>query len=135
MKLRIRGNSLRLRLSQNEVSRFALGETIAENTLFSADSSLSYSLFTTTQMTEIHADLTPQGISVKVPLELVKTWAHSNQISLTHKQVNGSMEDLFILIEKDFVCLKPRDNTHEDESDLFTNPNKSHGQCGHAETM
>ena len=37
-----------------------------------------------------------------------------------HKQALSNGKELFLLVEKDFVCL---DNTFEDQSDNYPNPN------------
>jgi len=59
-------------------------------------------------------------IIVSVPREEGMRWADSEQVSLEATLNNGEPEPLQVLIEKDFVCLKPR--AGEDESELFPNP-------------
>ena len=53
-----------------------------------------------------------------VPIEIANQWTDSEEISL-----EGNDGELRLLIEKDFVCLKPRKD--EDESDNFPHPNQN----------
>jgi hypothetical protein len=131
MKLRIRGNSLRLRLSRSEVAKLARGEAVRESTAFSAASRLEYAL-ESTDGASLAADLEGGAVRVGVPRGIAREWAASAEVSLKAEQRIGEGESLRILIEKDFTCLKPRANEQEDESDLFPNPNEVHGSCGGA---
>jgi hypothetical protein len=128
MKLRVRGNSLRLRLSRREVAQVARGEAVRETTAFSPVSRLEYVLETTDDR-ELGARFEDGLVRVGIPGSMAREWASSSMVSLKAEQPVGN-ESLRILIEKDFTCLKPREHESEDESDLFPNPNEAHGSCG-----
>ena len=130
MKLRIRGNSLRLRLSQSEVKRLQGGEVVMETVQFHADSQFVYGLKTQNQISAITAHFEGQQIWITVPEKQAIAWATTEKVEMLADQENGSEQKLKILIEKDFTCLKTRMNENEDEADLFANPNEAHGSCG-----
>jgi hypothetical protein len=130
MKLRIRGNSIRLRLGQSEVAQLAKDGRVSECIRFSAlpEGQLTYSLVTSPAEKEITARLAASEIKVTVPAGLAQGWANSEQVGLKHvQQIDGSAS-LAILIEKDFETLEPR--AGEDQSDSFTNPAQGK-HCNH----
>ena len=122
MKLRIRGNSIRLRLGESEVAQLVNGGFVSESIQFSAspESHLTYSVVTSPDIKEITARLADGEIKVTVPEGLGREWANSEQVGLKHSQQINSASSLSILIEKDFRCLDPRPG--EDQSDTFANP-------------
>ncbi|MBI1183473.1 hypothetical protein GC194_04345 [bacterium] len=126
MKLRIKGNSIRLRLTQSEVAQFAETEICFDRISFGS-TELVYQLHMA-EVESMKADLTNNTLSVEVPYESAEKWATSDEeVSLEHYQPLQNGEQLYILVEKDFACLKPRDN--EDESDNFPNPNADSETC------
>lgn len=119
MKLRIKGNSIRLRLTKTEVANFAKDGIISEQTQF-ATGTLTYVLFKDDKATELKASMQQTTITVHVPAHIAKHWTNTDDIGFQNNyQVNQSVS-LFLLVEKDFVCL---DNTIEDQSDNYPNPN------------
>jgi len=127
MKLRIRGNSLRLRLSQSEVQRIAEQGRVEEVIEFGLQphQRICYALQSDAQANDIYATFENSTITVHVPEQAVKTWAHSNQVGLQKDQFLSEEKSLKILIEKDFQCLTPRPG--EDESDNYPHPDASVG--------
>jgi len=125
MKIRIRGNSLRLRLVQAEVEQFAEQGVITEATTFPLGPSLHYAL----EMYDgavLTARLEDTRVRVLVPRAQAKAWATSNEVSLAgEEETPGGV--LKLLVEKDFVCINPQAVWQEDQSDNFPNPNTS---CG-----
>ncbi len=126
LKLRIRGNSLRLRLQQQEVQLLEEEGIVVEETCF-GEQSFRYSLVSDNTGNCIRAELESQSICIFVPSEKIKYWAKSDDISIFADQPTPK-KILKILIEKDFACIKPRTSAQwEDDSDAFPNPNPS---CG-----
>ncbi|MEO6488292.1 MAG: hypothetical protein ABIO04_00010 [Ferruginibacter sp.] len=121
MKLRIKGNSLRLRLSRTEVTKLSAIGYMEDHTIF-GDNILTYSLQTGHNSTVLSATLVKNKITVKIPASFVKDWADNNIVGFNNKQELTAKDSLFILVEKDFVCL---DETTEDQSDNYENPNKA----------
>lgn len=126
MKIRIQGNSIRLRLSQSEVATFSETGSVSDSIGFggSAGAVLTYAL-ETTSAPEMSATFEGGSIKVFVPSDLAHNWATMEQeIGIEHLQRFPSNEGaLRILVEKDFKCLADRPG--EDESDNFPNPNLS----------
>ncbi len=101
MKLRIRANSVRLRLSDDEVVRIGRGDSIVEQTRFSGGV-FAYRLEIGGD--EISARFTSGfGIEIKLPEQQAIGWATSSAVSL-HGAIEVDGETLSVLIEKD---LKP----------------------------
>jgi hypothetical protein len=122
MKLRIKGNSIRLRLGEREVARFASQGWVSESTQFAATpgSNLTYVVAISSEEERITAGFRDNTLTVKVPERLGRHWAESAVVSLKCEQKVGNEATLSILIEKDFHCLEPR--AGEDESDAYPNP-------------
>lgn len=130
MKLRIRGNSIRLRLGQSEVAQLVKDDCVFASIRFSAfpKDQLAYSVVTSLSEKEITAHLADSEIKVTVPEGLAQGWANSQQVGLKHVQQIGSEVGHTILIEKDFRPLEPRPD--EDQSDNFKNPSEGK-HCNH----
>ena len=126
MKLRIRGNALRLRLQRQEVQRLEQEGKVVEQTCF-GDDTFQYTLEADNTVTAIRADLETNLIRIRVPREQAMIWTQSDEVGLYNEQP-GKSGPLKILIEKDFACIKPRTSAQwEDDSDAFPNPNPT---CG-----
>lgn len=121
MKLRIRGDSLRLRLTQVEVAALAERGQVEESVAFGVGERLTYAI--ASGGSALAARLTPSRIEVTVPTDRVRSWAAGDDVALEGTQDAGEGRTLRILVEKDFACLTPR--PHEDDKDAFTNPNAS----------
>lgn len=121
MKLRVRGNSLRLRITRTELDNFASSGAIHDSVEFGDDAQLTYRLITDRQLKQPAADFSKGVISVRVPTDMVERWLQPDQVSLRGEQALGAGASLSILVEKDFACLAPREG--EDDSDAFPNPN------------
>lgn len=125
MKLRIKNNSIRLRLTQSEVRQFRETGSVEEIVEFGADAQLIYRL-AAAQTENIHAQFDAGKITVSVPAIPARNWTESSQIGLEDIQSIGASKTLKILIEKDFACLERADG--EDESDAFPHP-KERAAC------
>ncbi|WKN42561.1 DUF7009 family protein [Tunicatimonas pelagia] len=120
MKLRIKGNSLRLRLTQAEVQRISEGESVREvMNIGGGNPSFIYSL-------TIHANQLPVAvvyqnheIHVTISRQVSRQWATTNQISIEENIPTEDRHSLHVLIEKDFRCLH---RNVQDEPDQFPNP-------------
>jgi hypothetical protein len=122
MKLRIRGNSIRLRLGEREVAKLVDEGRVSDSIRFSAfpAGQLTYTVITSPDEKEIAAGFAQNEIRVTVPEDSGRLWANSELVGLNRVQQIGDEISLSILIEKDFRCLAPRPG--EDESDSFANP-------------
>lgn len=123
MKLRARGSSLRLRLTQKEVDRLAGAEGVVEETVhFGPHASLTYRI-RRAEVPALSASLEGTRIDVVAPPATIDAWAKSEQVGFEAEQSTGGPEPLRILVEKDWACLTARDG--EEDVDAFPNPNVS----------
>jgi len=119
MKLRIKGNSIRFRLTQSEVKIVEQTGLVKDQIKFSNSISLEYEIKAATGLEYVEATYSENKITLKVNESLIRDWARSDQVTISSSLDLSSNENLTILIEKDFKCLSPRD---EDESDMFPHP-------------
>ena len=119
MKLRILGNSIRLRLTQTEVNDLAVAGKISETTRFGPDNFLKYELSVTTDP-ELTVSFQEGKISVLLPETIGKPWATESVVSLQRFIRTAEKSELSVLIEKDFKCKTER--AGENEDDMFPNP-------------
>ena len=117
MKLRIRGNTIRLRLGRSEVSTLAEQGAVRESTRFDAAGmqEFGYAL-ESAEVDAISASFEDGLLLVRLPRALVAQWASSDEIAVQRDQSLGSAGALKILIEKDFECLHgaPDDEPQDD---------------------
>ncbi len=127
MKLRIRENTIRLRLKRNEVDQIAAGESIVEETHFPG-SVLTYRLEVTGNST-LSASFEGGNLAIYVPDSQVTEWAQSDQVSIVAEQDLGESGALSVLIEKDFKCLSPgHHRLGDDDADTFPHPEAASGK-------
>ena len=118
MKIRIKGNSIRLRLTRTEVEYFGRTGVLEEKTEF-GDNAFSYSLVADGSYMQMHAELSGASVIIYMPSSMAKEWVESNTVGYSHDMDLAGNRKLYLLIEKDFKCL---DNTIEDQSDNYPNP-------------
>jgi len=112
MKIRIKGNSLRYRLTKSDIDYFSSNGYIDETICFGSQK-LVYAL-QQSQVDELTADFNDQKIILYVPADIAEEWTTTDRVGF---ESNNS--SLYLLIEKDFKCL---DNVTEDQSDNYPNP-------------
>jgi hypothetical protein len=115
MKLRMRGSSLRLRLTRSEVEAVGQGKKIEETVEFGPSERLVYAIEPGGEA--IAASFGGGRVSVSVPVEVAREWCASDRVG-----IEGMQHALKILIEKDFACLTHREG--EEDVDAFPNPNE-----------
>ena len=123
MKLRIKGDSLRLRLTQGEVRELEEGGTVEDCVRFGGAAVLTYRLKRDAKAPAISASYDNGAVEVRLPERDALSWCKSNDITLAGVQPAAADSELRIVVEKDFACLTAREG--EDESDNFPNPNQT----------
>lgn len=118
MKIRIKGNSIRLRLTKTDVADLKEKGMVKEETVFSFEAVFSYALFVDADSEEINAKYKDNCVTVFLPEKEAAILTDTEEITVKNSQYNGSADGLFILIEKDLQCL---DDTSEDQSDMYEN--------------
>ena len=120
MKLRLRENSIRLRLLQSEMNTLGEGGFVAETIVFSANQKLTYWLKISKDASEIFARFENEEIIVEIPTQAARDWIETDLVGLEYEQKIDEAAKLKILIEKDFVCVeRPFD---ADNADAFPHP-------------
>lgn len=122
MKIRIKGNSIRYRLTKSEIENFGRLGWLEEKTEFMEDPPFRYRLERKTGIDNMDASFSGNRICIYIPEKIAKEWTTTEIVGFDHKLKLGKDKELFLLIEKDFVCL---DHTFEDQSDNYENPNKA----------
>jgi hypothetical protein len=112
MKLRLEGNSIRLRVRKSDLIKLQKEGAITETLVFPNSLNFNYALRTDGNAETVDAQLSAAAITVSIPLSMATTWLNSDAVGLEHTLESG----LFILIEKDFPCT---DRPWEDTSDTF----------------
>ena len=121
MKLRIRGNSVRLRLKRGEVDQIAAGTSVVEKTHFPG-AILTFRL-EASDGNSISANFDNGNLVVSLPRKRISEWASSSEVSLSEEQKLPDADSLSLLIEKDFSCLEPGHHRDcDDDADTFPHP-------------
>lgn len=120
MKIRIKGNSIRLRLTKTDVRNLKETGRVDEKTVLGNEQLFSYSLLKDENADAISASFVNGSITVVLPKNESETLTETDEITVKDYQNNGEEGGLFLLIEKDLQCL---DDTFEDQSDMYENPN------------
>ena len=110
MKLRLHGDSLRLRLSQAEVARLAETGRVEDTLTFARGQTLSYSLETGSALA---AAFDGRRISIVIPVAAAKHWMENDEAG-----IEGASGPVKVLVEKDFQCL----HSGDEDADAFPNP-------------
>jgi len=127
VKLRIRDNSVRLRLMRGEVDALKEKGLVEANTGFPGGRSFRYSVESSPASVTPAAFFSDNQIIVRLPETTVLAWSTSEQVSIEGEQVLDDGGLLKILVEKDFICLTGRDD--EDESDMYPHPEADSATC------
>ena len=111
MKIRIKGNSIRYRLTKKDVELFAQNGYL-EETIDFGNQALVYAL-QQNKLNNLSAIFENNKITLFMPREMVNEWVGTNKVGFEHIDNN-----IYLLVEKDFQCL---DNVAEDQSDNYPN--------------
>ena len=113
MKLRIRGNSLRLRLTQTEVAELVRSGRVENRTQLGQDRALVLRLQLSAFRVIPGIEFDGSRITVSLPEVEARAWAGENEVGIYSEEPWG----LKLSVEKDFQCLDTRPN--DDDSDAF----------------
>lgn len=118
MKIRIKGNSVRFRLTKTEVQALCEKGMVREKTAFN-EANFVYAVKVFDKYDNLHASFLNQGIILFLPKHILNDWNANDQVGFYHTQILESGQQLELKLEKDFVCM---DETVEDQSDNYPNP-------------
>src|SRR5260370_15837109 len=121
MKLRIKGNSLRLRVSRSELAHFQAGGRIEETIRFAEapEAKLTYALESAVQSSPVKVRYRFHDVTVILSENQVRIWEAESEVGVYSNLDIGSAGSLDVIVEKDFACL---DRGDEENRDTFANP-------------
>ena len=117
MKIRIRGNSVRFRLTKSEVAQLCQEKFIAEETNFS-NLNFSYAV-KVSDSKNLEVNFSNNQILLQIPEKLLQGWDTNSKVGFSHSVPSSNNKIIDLLLEKDFTCLEDRG---EDESNNYPNP-------------
>ncbi len=120
MKLRIRGNSIRLRLDRTEIARLGSEGRVEDRLSFGPGPELVYALEHRTQDAALAAAFDGVRVTVFISPDAAERLLKTEDVGIECDQPIDGDNNLRLLVEKDFACLTHR--TGEDDSNAFDNP-------------
>jgi HSP20 family molecular chaperone IbpA len=113
MKIRLRSNSVRLRLTQDEVAQFA--ETgIVEESVELKPQPLVYVLHAADEAKHVEASFCDGWLTISIPAKQAKEWVESEEVG-----ISAAHAGVAILVEKDWQC---RHASSEENEGTFPHP-------------
>jgi hypothetical protein len=122
MKLRIKDNTLRLRVSRSDLAKLLASGRIDATIHFALaqEAHWTYALEHRAEAVAASLEYRPTEVVIVLPSVQTQAWAESDQIGIYETFALGHGESLELLVEKDFACL---DLSDADNDDTFPNPN------------
>jgi hypothetical protein len=109
MKLRLKNNSVRLRLTENEIAAFRNSGHVEETVEFGVEphQQFIYRLESSAETETMRAIFENNKITIFVPKTQADEWTNTTLIGMESSQEIGGGKTLRLLVEKDFACLEP----------------------------
>lgn len=120
MKLRIKGDSLRLRIAPSEMKWLMETGRVEDTVHFGADvhARLTYAL-EHADVSEMTVRYEPEHVAVVVPTGIARAWSGGDEVGV-YGSVNVGGAHLELAIEKDWACV---DKSEAENQDTFPHPN------------
>jgi hypothetical protein len=120
MKLRIKGESLRLRVSRSDLERLMRDGRIEESIHFGSlpGAQWTYALELDAHESAISMRYAGSEVAVILSNSEAKNWVDTDAVGI-YGEVRGGAGSLELIVEKDFACL---DRGGEENADAFPNP-------------
>jgi hypothetical protein len=122
MKIRIQGNSIRLRLKQNEVASLSETGLVEDRLAFGPDPSSQHLVYRleSADVDAMSTEFQNGCVTVQLPRADASEWLTNEVVGFEHNVESEGNEPISILVEKDFKC-------RPEEEGLFPNPKA--GEC------
>jgi hypothetical protein len=122
MKLRLKGNSIRVRLDRRDIERLIDKGRVADAVRFGPGLAFSYA---------VEAGLAPRGrptahfavgcLTIRIDPDDADEWLAGDRVGFDHQQpVDGGV--IRVLLEKDFACIDRPAGDEADDAYAFPNP-------------
>jgi hypothetical protein len=121
MKLRIKGDSMRVRVSRSEVAKLLAGDCLEDTIHFApeVDAKFTYAVQREPSVSRPSVHYSGNKATILLPADQADAWGGSDQVGIAEDVSLGAAGSLALLIEKDFACL---DRGGEENEDSFPNP-------------
>jgi hypothetical protein len=121
MKVRMKGNSLRLRIPRSELDRLARDGRIEETIWFASveNGCQTWALEHSADVRSATVRFAPPEIAIVFPSGEVERWARGDEVGIYATLDLGARGSLDLIVEKDFTCLH---GSAEENRDAFPNP-------------
>lgn len=125
MKLRIKGNSVRLRLDRRDLGELVQDGRVEDAVRFGPGRSFTYSIVTgKAERERPHIDYAEGNLMITIDRDDVLAWQASDLVGFDHQQaVEGGA--VRVTVEKDFACLDRPAGEEADDAWAFPNPSTS----------
>ncbi|MFZ1528791.1 MAG: hypothetical protein WAT19_08575 [Ferruginibacter sp.] len=121
MKLRLKGNAVRLRLTKADIKELKEQGVIREHSHI-ADAVFTYELQQKVMEANLSASVQNNTVTVFINERSFRQLTATDTVGVSYIQQNENAPDLFLLVEKDFKCL---DESPESQEDMYEHPGKS----------
>jgi hypothetical protein len=121
MKLRIKGNAVRYRITQSELAKLITDGRVEDTVHLGPgeESKFTYTLEQSEDLSATTLQYRSTAMTIVIPSQDAQKWAHSNEVGIYASIDLGLRGELNLLVEKDFACL---DLSDADNLDTFPNP-------------
>lgn len=122
MKLRIKGNSIRIRLDRRDIERLVREGRVVDALQFGPGLEFSYAVEVAPAPRERPEASYAEGkITLRIDPADASEWLEGDRVGFDHKQpVDGGV--IRVLLEKDFACIDRPAGEEEDDAFAFPNP-------------
>lgn len=125
MKLRIRGNSVRIRLDTRDLVKLVTQGHTGDELRFGsrADQNLSYSVrIGTAPHNQPQMEYVAGRLTVTISRQDAEEWSLTDRVGFNHQQHTSDGETVRLLLEKDFACIDRAPGEEPDDAFAFPNP-------------
>ena len=122
MKLRIRGNSVRLRLDRKDLGELLQAGRVDDSVRFGPGQTFTYSIVMgSAESDRPRIDYIAGNLIITINHDDIRAWHGSDRVGFDHQQpVEGGA--VRVMVEKDFACLDRPAGEEPDDAWAFPNP-------------
>ena len=85
MKLRIEPKTIRIRLTEEEISIFQTENRLSEKIELGADNHFTY-ILTAGNYSDIHAQFLTSSLEIQIPFSVLRNWMSSNETGISTRK-------------------------------------------------
>ena len=129
MKLRLRDDTLRLRLTRSEIGQLIDEGSVFGETRFGPNTHevLRFGLRAIRETSGLTVTYVVSTIEVGLPADRIQEWQKTDRVGFEETVDIGDGQVLKVLVEKDFKCLTSK--SRSDDADTFPHPREGKESC------